>query len=92
MKTITNDQKIIPKRMMLTRRMTSVDRVSIAETAAATLSFHDINYVIGANIESGKRCFKCPALPCFKSREPKQILYNASGKFINGMNAVMGKI
>jgi len=83
---------IVLKRSMLTRRMTSIDRVSIAEDAPATVSFHNINYIVGAKAESSKRRLTCSALPFFKRRESKQVLFDVSGKFINGMNAILGKI
>lgn len=74
------------------RRTGSVSRVAISDNAAATLSFHNINYVIGGQMESDERRVKCPTLPCFKSVKYKQILFNTSGKFSNGMNAILGKI
>ena len=74
------------------RRTSSVSRVAISDNAEATLSFHHINYIIGGQIESTKRRVKCPTLPCFKSAQYKQILFNASGKFSNGMNAILGEI
>ncbi|CAF5003221.1 unnamed protein product, partial [Rotaria sp. Silwood1] len=69
---------------------TSVDLVSIPENAPATLSFHNINYTIGAKAQSAKRCCKNLNLPFFKAQEPKQILFDVSGKFMNGMNAILG--
>jgi hypothetical protein len=84
--------ELVPKHPMLSRRTGSISRVSIAENAHATLSFHNINYVIGDRVESSKRLWKCPTLPFFKPREPKQILFHISGKFSNGMNAILGKI
>jgi hypothetical protein len=74
------------------RRTNSVSRVAISDNAAATLSFHHINYIIGDQIESNKRRVKCPTLPCLKSAKYKQILFNTSGKFLNGMNAILGEI
>ncbi|CAF2130654.1 unnamed protein product [Rotaria magnacalcarata] len=72
------------------RRTASVSRVSISEDAAATLSFHDINYFIGSKIKPSKHRLKLPSLPCLKSQEYKQILFNISGRFSNGMNAILG--
>ncbi len=83
---------IVPKLPMLSRRMTLIKRVSIVENAPATVSFHNINYIVGAKAESSKRRLACSALPFFKPREPKQVLFDVSGKFINGMNAILGKI
>jgi hypothetical protein len=74
------------------RRTSSVSRVLISDDAAATLSFHDVNYIIGGQIESTRRRIKRPTLRCFKSAAQKQILFNISGKFSNGMNAILGEI
>ena len=79
------------KRSVLSRRTASVSRVSISENAPATLSFHGINYIIGAEAESNKRFLKCPTLPFCKPAELKQILFNLSGQFSNGLNAILGK-
>ncbi|CAF3874206.1 unnamed protein product, partial [Rotaria sp. Silwood1] len=78
------------KRTFSLRSETSVDLVSIPENAPATLSFHNINYTIGAKAQSAKRCCKNLNLPFFKAQEPKQILFDVSGKFMNGMNAILG--
>ena len=74
------------------RRTSSVSRVAISDNAEATLSFHHINYIIGGQIESNQQRVKCPILSCFKSAQYKQILFNTSGKFLNGMNAILGEI
>lgn len=81
-----------PKRSLLDRRLTSVNRVSIAENAPATLSFHDISYTIGATKQSNKNPSKPRSIPWCKSQPTKQVLSHVSGKFINGMNAILGKI
>jgi hypothetical protein len=83
---------LVPKYSMLSRRTTSISRVAIAENAPATLSFHNINYVIGATVKSSKQPLKCPSLPFCKPREPNQILFDVSGQFTNGLNAILGKI
>ena len=72
-----------PKRPKMSR-MTSVTRTSIAENAPATLSFHNINYSVRARADS--------IIPFCRSQEAKQILFNVSGQFTNGMNAILGKI
>ncbi|CAF3080566.1 unnamed protein product [Rotaria sp. Silwood2] len=81
---------IVTKRSLSIRPKTSVDLVSIPENAPATLSFHNINYIIGAKAESSKRCSKNLTLPFFKASELKQVLFDVSGKFMNGMNAILG--
>jgi hypothetical protein len=84
---------VVPTRSMLGRRRTSVTRMSIAENAPATLSFHNINYIIGAKIESSKQDMKPDSTISFcKSQKSKQILFSVSGNFTNGMNAILGKI
>lgn len=89
---LVNADPLAPKRPMLGRRMTSVDRVSIAENAPATLSFHNISYTVGSRKESSKNPFKYCSVLCCKPHPPKQVLFHVSGKFINGMNAILGKI
>jgi hypothetical protein len=83
---------LAPKYSRLNRRTTSISRVAIPENAPATLSFHNINYVVGATVESSKRPSKCPSLPFCKPREPNRILFDVSGQFTNGLNAILGKI
>ncbi|CAF3883625.1 unnamed protein product [Rotaria sordida] len=78
------------KRSLSLHSKSSVDVASISENAPATLSFHNINYIIEAKAESSKRCWKNRTFPFFKAREPKQILFDLSGKFMNGMNAILG--
>ncbi len=88
----TGPYDFVPKSSILGRRMTSITRMSIAENAPATLSFHNINYIVGAKIESSKQDIKSSTIPLFKSQESKQILFDISGQFTNGMNAILGKI
>jgi hypothetical protein len=71
------------------RRSSSVSRVPIPDDAPASLSFHEINYSIGSNMELNKRWLKCPPL---QPAEYKQILWNISGRFSKGMNAILGEI
>jgi hypothetical protein len=71
------------RRSFLSRRMSSVSRVSIPENAHAVLSFHNINYVL--KTESKMK------YNCCRSQEAKQVLFNVSGQFANGLNAIMGK-
>jgi hypothetical protein len=49
-----------------------------------SISFHEINYYIGQKTK--RKIFRC----C-KSKPRKQILYNISGGFSPGMNAILGK-
>lgn len=74
------------------RPAASVIRMSIAEDAPATLSFHGINYIIGAQAETNNRFLKCPTIPFLKPPELKHVLENLSGQFTNGLNAILGKI
>ncbi|CAF4861518.1 unnamed protein product [Rotaria socialis] len=66
----------------------SISRVSIPVDASGTLSFHEINYVIGGKNECKRRRWSCPTI--LKSEKQKQILFDISGKFSDGMNAIMG--
>jgi hypothetical protein len=54
-------------------------------SSTGTLSFHNINYIIGGT--GPNLC--CTA--CIKPKPGKQILYDVSGMFTTGMNAIMGK-
>lgn len=73
------------------RRTSSVSRVSISNDAAATLSFLNINYTIGDRAKLGKQRWRFPSILAFKPSERKQILFNVSGHFVNGMNAILGR-
>ncbi|CAF3091008.1 unnamed protein product [Rotaria sp. Silwood2] len=86
----THPNGLVAKRSLLARPMTSINRISIPEHASATLTFHSINYIVGAKSTLSKRCVKYPNLPFLKAREPKQVLFDVSGKFMNGMNAILG--
>lgn len=74
------------------RRSGSVSRMPISDDATAALSFHEINYSIGSKMNLNKRRMKNVSLPFFKSATHKQILSNVSGRFTNGMNAILGEI
>ena len=50
----------------------------------SVISFHSINYTI-----ESQTCCGCIRLPCLKKRE-KHILYNVTGIFKSGMNAILG--
>ncbi len=50
-----------------------------------SISFHEINYYVGQKPRR-KRIF-----PCCKLKPRKQILYNITGGFSSGMNAILGK-
>lgn len=79
--TSTNNQKIY-----------SVEENSTIEHAAVTLSFHHLNYTIDCKSQSNKRLCKCLPFQSFSSEEKKQVIKNISGKFQNGMNAILGEI
>lgn len=74
------------------RRSVSVSRMPISDDATAALAFHEINYSIGNKMKLNKRRVKKISLPFFKSETHKQILSNVSGRFTNGMNAILGEI
>ncbi|CAF1991638.1 unnamed protein product [Rotaria magnacalcarata] len=88
--TRTHPSELVAKRSMLARRVTGINRMSIPQHASATLTFHNINYVVGSKSASSKECLKYAKLPFFKAREPKQVLFDVSGQFKNGMNAILG--
>lgn len=92
---------------ILGRRTGSVSRQSISQDAPASLSFHNINYIVGAQAEQSQRRSRLsslpilsalppfpdlPDLPFRKKPEPRQILFDLSGQFLNGMNAILGNI
>jgi hypothetical protein len=64
-------------------------RVSMDLSSAGALSFHNINYLVGGTgaTPTSKICH----LPCIKPKPARQILYDVSGVFTTGMNAIMGK-
>lgn len=64
-----------------------ISRLSMDSSSTGTLSFHNINYTVGG---TSTQCVKC--CPCIKPKPGKQILYDVSGIFTTGMNAIMGKI
>lgn len=88
-KTLSNG--VVAKRSLLASRMTSINRMSIPQHAPATLTFHNINYLVGSKSTANKQCLKCSKLPLFKARDPRQVLFDVSGQFKNGMNAILGK-
>jgi ABC-type bacteriocin/lantibiotic exporter with double-glycine peptidase domain len=49
-----------------------------------TISFHEINYYV--NDKTKQKIFSC-----YKSKPTKQILFNITGGFSPGMNAILGK-
>jgi hypothetical protein len=55
----------------------------------STLAFHNIDYIVGAKLQN----FPCKKWlpPCIKPKQSKQVLYDVSGMFKSGMNAIMGK-
>ncbi|CAF4503137.1 unnamed protein product [Rotaria socialis] len=70
--------------------MAAVNQVSTTVSSTGTISFHNINYTVGTKARSHKRRSKCLTLPFFKVTEQKQILFDVSGRFMNGMNAILG--
>jgi len=50
----------------------------------STISFNSINYTL-----EPKKCFHLISLPCMK-KKPKQILFDLTGVFQGGMNAILG--
>ncbi|CAF1236409.1 unnamed protein product [Adineta steineri] len=57
-----------------------------------TISFHNINYIIGDKSIKNKQCYPwhTKIFPFWKSIPSKQILTNVSGIFKPGMNAILG--
>ena len=55
-----------------------------------TLSFHNINYIVDTPRESDQTSFSCGYLSYCSSKESKQILFNISGRFTTGLNAILG--
>lgn len=87
----THCGELVSRHSLLAHRMSSVNRMSIPEHASATLTFHKINYMAGVTSIPQNLCLKCPKIPLFKVQEPKQVLFDVSGTFRNGMNAILGK-
>ena len=64
-------------------------RASIGPSPSGTLSFHNINYIIG---ETSKHSSRRKLYPSFmRPQSGKQILHDVSGVFTAGMNAIMGE-
>lgn len=59
---------------------------------SATISFYNINYIIGNETIKSKHCFQwqTKTYPYWKSIPNKQILTDVSGIFKPGMNAILG--
>jgi hypothetical protein len=72
---------------MISKRRLS--RVSMDPSSRGTLSFHNIDYIVGGRGTNPKS--KCCSLPCIKPKPGRQILFDVSGVFTTGMNAIMGK-
>jgi hypothetical protein len=64
-------------------------RVSMDPSSAGALSFYNIDYFVGGTGTNSKT--KSCSLPCIKREPVRQILYDVSGIFTTGMNAIMGK-
>lgn len=54
------------------------------------ISFHHINYTVGGSEKLLNCCSKFPTIPLCKSQEEKQVLFNVSGSFMHGTNAILG--
>ena len=74
------------------QRTNTVSRIGFDENATGTLSFSNINYIIGPSPQSSRKSKKILRLPFSKPEENKQILLDMSGIFKNGMNAILGKL
>lgn len=66
-----------------------LSRVLMDPSSAGTLSFHNIDYIVGGRKTNPKS--KCCSLPCIKQKPGRQILFDISGVFTTGLNAIMGK-
>ena len=64
-------------------------RASIDLLPLGTLSFHNINYIVGGTSRNPARRKLYPS--CMRPQLGKQILRDVSGFFTVGMNAIMGK-
>lgn len=74
-----------------TRSTSIVSRVTLPDNTTGTLSFHQINYIIGDESLPKRPKINYTPLNCFKTTKRKQILSNVSGQFRCGMNAILGK-
>ena len=63
--------------------------MSNSEEISDILSFHNINYIVDTRKELDETQ-SSPGMNCCKSKEPKQILFNVSGRFTTGLNAILG--
>jgi len=63
---------------------TQISTINGTNPQSKSISFHEINYSIGQKTK--RTIFRC----C-KPKPRKQILYNISGGFSPGMNAILGK-
>jgi ATP-binding cassette subfamily G (WHITE) protein 2 len=77
---LTNHQHI-PSTDNLHDQITTTNRI---DPQSITISFHEINYHVGQKT-------KRKIFPCCKSKTNKQILFNVTGGFSPGMNAILGK-
>lgn len=55
------------------------------------ISFFNIDYIVNGKNRLIDCCSKFPVVPFCKSQE-RQILFNVSGSFSHGMNAILGKL
>jgi hypothetical protein len=66
--------------------------VDLKQFKSATISFYNINYIIGNETIKNKQCFQWQTeiYPFWKPIPNKQILTDVSGIFKPGMNAILG--
>ena len=66
--------------------------IDIPKDKPITISFQNINYVIGNETISNEKSFQwqMKTFPIWRPTPSKQILTNISGIFTSGMNAILG--
>jgi hypothetical protein len=64
-------------------------RISMDLTSKGTLSFHNINYIVGGRHANSR--MKKWYSSFIKPKPGKQVINDVSGTFTSGMNAIMGK-
>ena len=90
---IPNDQVYTPNetlaRGLLLAGQDKYTSVPSEPPSGSTLSFYNIDYIVGAKRQ--KLPYKKWFPACMKPKESRQILYDVSGMFKSGLNAIMGK-
>lgn len=72
--------------------MPLIKDTSYSEDVSNTLSFHNINYIVNTSVESDEMLFSRQFMGYCRRKEQKQILFNVSGRFTRGLNAILGKL